>query len=77
MLVAVGIVEPTGKPFPQTQRVQWSAAVKDRLENQLHKLVCSHAITVQRADTAIANNWIAAYKKYIGTKPQATTPEQD
>ena len=63
--------------FPQTQRTLWSAAVKDRLENRLHKKVCRGEITLQAADTAIATNWLEAYKKYVGPQPQAVTPERD
>lgn len=63
--------------FPQTQRAVWSAAVKDRLENRLHALVCQRQISLQQADAAIANDWIAAYKRYVGSTPQSTTPEAD
>lgn len=63
--------------FPQTQRAQWSAAVKDRLENRLHALVCQGQISLKQADTEISNNWIAAYKKYLGPTPQTTTPEAE
>lgn len=63
--------------FPQTQRTLWSAAVKDRLENVLHKNVCRGEMTLEAADTAIATNWIEAYKRYVGAEPQAVAPERD
>jgi hypothetical protein len=45
----------------------WNANVKDRLENRLHRLVCSGDITLQRAQVDIATDWITAYKKYCLT----------
>jgi hypothetical protein len=44
----------------------YGAHVKDRLENQLHKLVCNGTLTLQAAQCAIATDWIAAYQKYVG-----------
>ena len=44
----------------------YGAHVKDRLENQLHKLVCNGTLTLQAAQRAIATDWIAAYQKYVG-----------
>jgi hypothetical protein len=47
----------------------WNAHVKDKLENKLHALVCAGTITLSDAQTAISTDWIAAYKKYIGSAP--------
>ena len=55
-------------PEPYTGTI-WSAHVKDKLENKLHALVCSGTITLTDAQTAISTDWIAAYKKYIGSMP--------
>ena len=44
----------------------WNSHLKDRLENRLHALVCSGALSLQRAQRAIAVNWIAAYRQYLG-----------
>lgn len=38
---------------------------KDKLENKLHKLVCSNKISLLDAQTQISKNWISAYTKYI------------
>lgn len=38
---------------------------KDRLENKLHKMVCKGEISLKEAQKAIADNWVAAYSKYI------------
>lgn len=43
-----------------------NAHVKDQLENKLHELICSGQIPVQQAQQEIAQDWIAAYQKYIG-----------
>jgi hypothetical protein len=42
----------------------WSAGVKDRLENALHKLVCAGTITLKQAQKEIATDWIASYQKH-------------
>jgi hypothetical protein len=38
---------------------------KDRLENALHRAVCSGSITLADAQTAIRTDWIAAYKRFV------------
>ena len=38
---------------------------KDTLENQLHKLVCTHQLTLQEGQQAIRTNWLTAYQKYV------------
>ena len=48
----------------------WSGAcgahVKDKLENTLHRLVCGGRITLWQAQTEIAGDWEASYRKRIG-----------
>lgn len=39
---------------------------KDRLEDRLHALVCSHRITLAAARSAIATDWVAAYRRDVG-----------
>jgi hypothetical protein len=45
---------------------EWGARVKDRLEVKLKAMVCKGRITLERARRAIATNWIAAFKNYVG-----------
>lgn len=45
----------------------YNAVLKDKLENRLHKEVCSGAITLKKAQTAISSDWRVAYRKYFGT----------
>jgi len=63
--------------WPESHRTSpWNAQVKDRLEDKLHKLVCSGQLDVKTAQQAIASNWIEAYKMYVSPNPptpQATT----
>ena len=46
-----------------------NAHVKDTLENRLHALACSGKITLEQAQQAIAQDWRAAYVKYLGPLP--------
>lgn len=48
--------------FPQKYEGEWNAHDKDRLETELHKRVCHSRMTLVEAQTAIATNWIEAYK---------------
>jgi hypothetical protein len=47
----------------------WNAHVKDKLENRLHALVCAGTVSLSDAQSAIATDWIAAYRQYIGPDP--------
>jgi hypothetical protein len=44
----------------------WSAERKGRLEWKVRKLVCSGALDVREAQRAIADDWTAAFVKYVG-----------
>ena len=47
----------------------WNAHAKDKLENTLHALVCAGAVTLEDAQSAVATNWIDAYRKYVSAVP--------
>jgi hypothetical protein len=47
-----------------------NAHVKDRLENKLHKLVCTGKLGLPEAQKAIAQDWVEAYKTYVGPLPE-------
>jgi len=51
--------------WPQPYNGPWNAHMKDRLENKLHQLVCDGVITLEEAQTAISQDWVEAYQKYI------------
>jgi hypothetical protein len=46
----------------------WNAAVKDDLEDRLREMVCDGSLDLKEAQKEIAQNWIAAYKKYFHTE---------
>jgi hypothetical protein len=43
--------------------------VKDRLENRLHSLVCSHQLGLRSVQRAIASNWVVLYRSVYGVEP--------
>lgn len=51
--------------WPQPWFGPWSAAEKDRLEVALHRLVCRGDLALDVAQAAIADDWIAAYQRYV------------
>jgi 5-methylcytosine-specific restriction endonuclease McrA len=56
--------------WPQSYSGNWNAHIKDKLENGLHKLVCSDKLDLKTAQREIAMDWIAAYYKYLGQPAQ-------
>ena len=46
----------------------WNARVKDTLEDRLRDMVCSGNLDLATAQREIAEDWIAAYKKYFHTE---------
>ena len=43
-----------------------NAAMKDQLENKIHLLVCSGRLSLTAGQRAFMDNWVNAYKKYVG-----------
>jgi hypothetical protein len=60
-------------PEPSTSS-PWNAHVKDALEERLHELVCGGQLDLPTAQQAIATDWITAYKKYLGTPRETSSP---
>jgi hypothetical protein len=54
-------------PEPRDGRLGYKR--KDTLENRLKRLVCAHSLSLKLAQKAIASNWVAAYRKYVGAIP--------
>jgi hypothetical protein len=68
---ALGGVDSIQNLWPQPYSSTWNARVKDQLEDHLHELVCQGKVQLVTAQSDIASNWIAAYKRYFNTdKPQ-------
>ena len=57
--------------WPEPYAGRWGARTKDTLENRLHDLVCAGAIGLRYAQHVEATNWVAAYRRYLGTPPAA------
>ena len=55
--------------WPEPYAGRWGARTKDVLENRLHDLVCMGRLPLRRAQHIEATNWVAAYRKYVGTPP--------
>jgi hypothetical protein len=69
-LIAPGLggTEDIHNLWPQSYTEQnWNAYAKDSLEERLHELVCAGTLDQSSAQRDIANDWIAAYKKYFRT----------
>lgn len=58
--------QPYDTPVGKTT-LKWNAHVKDTLENKLKKLFCTDEITLHEAQSCISTDWIACYKKHMGT----------
>jgi hypothetical protein len=52
--------------WPEPYAGRWNARVKDQLENRLHDLVCAGDLSLRGAQRREADNWIAAYRRYVG-----------
>jgi hypothetical protein len=55
--------------WPEPWHGPWNAHVKDRLENYLHEQVCAGRMPLEEARREIAEDWIAAFVRYLG-QPQ-------
>jgi hypothetical protein len=55
-------------PEPRAIANGWNASVKDELETALPRLVCSGQVPLAEAQRAIARDWIAGYRYYIGKR---------
>ena len=65
--LGIGGTDSPENLWPESRDTQpWTAGVKDRLENYLHVEVCAGHIAVQDAQKAIAADWVAAYRRYLG-----------
>lgn len=51
--------------WPEPWNTFWNAGKKDTLENTMHRLVCSGAVTLVVAQRVFATNWIAGYQRYV------------
>ena len=57
--------------WPEPYAGRWGARTKDVLENRLHDLVCEGKLTLRSAQRQEAGNWVAAYRRYVGSPPSS------
>jgi len=55
--------------WPEPRNIRYGSFVKDQLENQMHHLVCTGAISLKTAQAAFLGNWEQAYSRYVGKLP--------
>jgi hypothetical protein len=68
--LALGGSNDSRNLWPQSyDATVWNAHVKDRLEDRLHALVCSHRLTLDVAQRAMAKDWVSSFKVYVGPAP--------
>jgi hypothetical protein len=61
--------------WPQRYQARvWNAGVKDQLEDLLPRLVCRGRVDLRTAQREIANDWVAAYRKYFRTAAPLPSP---
>ncbi|MEO8713933.1 MAG: hypothetical protein ABI369_02865 [Acetobacteraceae bacterium] len=58
-------------PEPRHTADGWDADRKDELEAELGRLVCTGRVSLTEAQRAMATDWIAAWRRYVGL-PGAT-----
>ena len=55
--------------WPEPYAGRWGARTKDVLENRMHTLVCSGQLSLAAAQHQEATDWVAAYRRYVGSQP--------
>jgi predicted aspartyl protease len=78
--VELGGLTVVANLWPEPYFGNWNAHQKDFLENQVHALVCSGAITLHDGQAIFLGNWIAGYERLIGAvqinvAPAAPAPQ--
>ena len=51
--------------YPHVSPTSYYQNAKDRLEDRLHQLVCAGRLSLTRAQVALADDWPAAYRRYV------------
>jgi len=55
--------------FPEPRNIRYGAYLKDKLENRMHRLVCTGQLTLRKAQAVFLTNWQKGYEKYVGNLP--------
>jgi len=59
--------------WPEPYAGAWGARTKDVLENRLHELVCEGRLALASAQRQEAQDWVAAYRRYVGSAPSPSS----
>jgi hypothetical protein len=59
--------------WPEPYAGRWGARTKDVLENRLHDLVCEGRLALASAQRQEAQDWVAAYRRYVGSPPPTSS----
>jgi hypothetical protein len=51
--------------WPEPWMTKWNAGKKDVLENVMHRLVCTGAVSLAAAQRVFVTDWIAGYQRYV------------
>jgi hypothetical protein len=62
----LGGADDVSNLWPQCYSGAWNAHRKDRLENKLHKLVCTGQMSLEDAQREIVADWRALYRQVYG-----------
>jgi len=65
--VALGGSNSIKNLWPQPLAGEWNYQMKNKLEGKMRKLVCAGTLSLEQAQKEISEDWVAAYKKYVGT----------
>lgn len=60
----------------EPRSVPWGAEDKDKLEEQLHLLVCTGWVPLREAQQEIASDWIGAFIKYVWRNERTHRPRK-
>ncbi len=66
---ALGGSDQPANLWPAPNDGEWNVHFKRKLEEELHRLVCRGELPMRDAQEAIANDWVAAYRQYVGEPP--------
>jgi hypothetical protein len=64
--IELGGATSTANLWPQLWDGAEGAHTKDKLEDRLHSLVCTGKVPLGDAQKAITQDWVAAYRTYVG-----------
>lgn len=74
-----GAADDEGNLWPEHYSGKWGARVKDTLEGELNRRICSSSndpdhITLKEGQDAISTDWKAAYAKYVCGRTPPLSP---